>query len=83
MSGYGLAENLGRGWEEGGGARRSVIIGNGAGGFLAVPVDDGASNSGGRLGSAGSGSGRTGGGFLSPNLGPEQKRRGSQYDMWR
>lgn len=39
------------------GTRRSVIVGNGFGGFLAVPVDD---------------------------AGNEQdKKRGSQYDMWR
>jgi hypothetical protein len=37
MSSYGLSD-IGAGWREGqGGARMSIIVGNGAGGFLAVP----------------------------------------------
>ncbi|ORY71287.1 uncharacterized protein BCR38DRAFT_331935 [Pseudomassariella vexata] len=37
LSSYGLADT-GAGWREGpGGARKSVMVGNGAGGFLAVP----------------------------------------------
>lgn len=40
LSSYGLAD-MGAGWREGaGGARKSVMIGNGAGGFLAVPNGD-------------------------------------------
>jgi len=61
VSTYGLGENMGRGWEQGGGARKSVIVGNGFGGYLAVPADDG-----GRPGSSAG-----------------EKKRGSQYDMWR
>ncbi|KAL2835951.1 hypothetical protein BJY01DRAFT_63688 [Aspergillus pseudoustus] len=41
--------SLGRSW--GGDARKSVLVGNGFGGFLAVPVDDG--NNGGRPKSSG------------------------------
>ncbi|KAK7416570.1 hypothetical protein QQZ08_011968 [Neonectria magnoliae] len=45
VSSYGLAADVaGSGWD-GGDARRSVMVGNGAGGFLAVPGQD--SNSGG------------------------------------
>tara|TARA_R110002060_G_scaffold74909_2_gene84379 strand:+ start:245 stop:403 length:159 start_codon:yes stop_codon:yes gene_type:complete len=52
---------MGKGWQSAsGGARKSVIVGNGFGGFLAVPSD------GGRPSSSGG-----------------EKRRGSQYDMWR
>ncbi|KAK9416566.1 hypothetical protein SUNI508_09672 [Seiridium unicorne] len=37
LSSYGLAD-VGSGWREGsGGARKSIMVGNGAGGFLAVP----------------------------------------------
>jgi hypothetical protein len=38
---YGLGENMGRGWGQGRGARKSVMVGNGFGGFLAVPADGG------------------------------------------
>jgi hypothetical protein len=41
VSSYGLGENMGRAWGQGGGARKSVIVGNGFGGFLAVPADGG------------------------------------------
>jgi hypothetical protein len=41
VSSYGLGENMGRTWGQGGGARKSVIVGNGFGGFLAVPADGG------------------------------------------
>ena len=37
VSSYGLSENMGKSW--GHGARKSVIVGNGFGGFLAVPAD--------------------------------------------
>ena len=51
MSGYGLDAGTG-GWAPGHGARMSVIIGDGAGGFLAVPGDG--SGSGARRGSTAS-----------------------------
>ncbi|KAF8861231.1 hypothetical protein BDZ45DRAFT_282307 [Acephala macrosclerotiorum] len=41
VSSYGLSENLSKTWGNQAGARRSVIVGNGFGGFLAVPADGG------------------------------------------
>lgn len=62
VSSYGLSDSMGAGWSSpAGGARMSVIVGNGFGGFLAVPSDDGA----------------------RPSSSAGEKRRGSQYDMWR
>ncbi|CZT50815.1 related to F-box domain protein [Rhynchosporium secalis] len=62
VSSYGLSDSMGKGWQSAsGGARKSVIVGNGFGGFLAVP-----SNSGDR-----------------PSSSAGERRRGSQYDMWR
>ncbi|TVY19689.1 hypothetical protein LARI1_G002637 [Lachnellula arida] len=49
VSSYGLGDNMGKSW--GHGARRSVIVGNGFGGFLAIPADGE-----GRPSSSGSGS---------------------------
>jgi len=40
VSSYGLGDNMGRSWGVNGGARQSVIVGNGFGGFLAVPADE-------------------------------------------
>ncbi|KAF5870929.1 putative f-box domain protein [Botrytis fragariae] len=40
ISSYGLGDSMGKAWAPGHGARRSVIVGNGFGGFLAVPADD-------------------------------------------
>ncbi|RDL36397.1 uncharacterized protein BP5553_05749 [Venustampulla echinocandica] len=61
ISSYGLGENMDLRWGQGTGARRSVIVGNGFGGFLAVPSDDG----------------------QRPSSSAGEKKRGSQYDMWR
>lgn len=41
VSSYGLGEKTGRSWDSNGGARQSVIVGNGFGGFLAVPAENG------------------------------------------
>jgi hypothetical protein len=41
VSSYGLSEGLRGNWNEMGGARKSVIVGNGFGGFLTVPADGG------------------------------------------
>ena len=41
VSSYGLSENMSKSWGNQAGARRSVIVGNGFGGFLAVPADGG------------------------------------------
>ncbi|KAK5006635.1 hypothetical protein LTR39_005607, partial [Cryomyces antarcticus] len=40
MSSYSASRGLGPQWAMGGEARRSVIVGNGFGGFLAVPQDE-------------------------------------------
>ena len=40
VSSYGLGENMAKSWGQGGSARKSVIVGNGFGGFLAVPAND-------------------------------------------
>ncbi|TVY78547.1 hypothetical protein LSUE1_G005644 [Lachnellula suecica] len=61
VSSYGLSESMGKTWGQGHGARKSVIVGNGFGGYLAVPAD---------------GEGR-------PSSSASEKKRGSQYDMWR
>lgn len=39
ISSYGLSESMGKSWGQGAGARSSVMVGNGFGGFLAVPAD--------------------------------------------
>jgi hypothetical protein len=56
VSSYGFGENMGRSWGANGGARQSIIVGNGFGGFLAVPSDDGGrpTSSAGERGSRGS-----------------------------
>ncbi|TVY47815.1 hypothetical protein LOCC1_G003935 [Lachnellula occidentalis] len=53
VSSYGLSENMGKSW--GHGARKSVIVGNGFGGFLAVPADGEGRPSSSGSGSAGAG----------------------------
>jgi hypothetical protein len=58
--------------------RRSVVVGNGMGGFLAVP--DGPPP---RPGSSGSGTGSIGGGYRPGSSAGERDKRSSRYDMWR
>jgi hypothetical protein len=41
ISSYGLSESLSKPWTSNAGARRSVIVGNGFGGLLKIPTDDG------------------------------------------
>ena len=41
VSSYGLSDSMGKSWQQGNGARKSIIVGNGFGGFLAVPADGG------------------------------------------
>ncbi|TAQ89476.1 hypothetical protein B7494_g2233 [Chlorociboria aeruginascens] len=67
ISSYGLSENMGKAWTQGQGARKSVVVGNGFGGFLAVPADEGVAGAGGRRPSSSAG---------------EKGLRGN-YDMWR
>ncbi len=43
ISSYGLDEHMGKPWQ-GAGARKSIIVGNGFGGFLKVPEDGGRPN---------------------------------------
>ena len=40
LSSYGLGDSMGKSWGQGQGMRKSVIVGNGFGGFLAVPADE-------------------------------------------
>lgn len=71
VSSYGLAADVaGQGWE-GGEARRSVMVGSGTGGFLAVP---------GEMADAG---GAPGGGLLSESWRPGSSGGESSRDLWR
>ncbi|KAK4622176.1 hypothetical protein CLAFUW4_06526 [Fulvia fulva] len=99
LSAYAAGRGLGPQWAQGGfggEARKSVIVGNGFGGFLAVPQEevprpmtsDGPGAGGHqRWGSTASQSGAGGGGWLKPPpvLGgsSKQERRGSKHDLWR
>lgn len=76
VSAYGLEAAGGRmsgSWGRGdvGGVRRSVVVGNGFGGFLAVPADDGRPRS--------SGGGWPGVGLGGGGAGKREER----YDIWR
>ncbi|TKA29597.1 hypothetical protein B0A50_03611 [Salinomyces thailandicus] len=98
LSAYSASRGLGPQWAQGGfggEARKSVVVGNGFGGFLAVPQEsaprpltsDGVSSK--DAGDAGWGGG--GGGFLRPPTAgfmgadgaAERGRRGSRHDLWR
>ncbi|KAL1866331.1 hypothetical protein Daus18300_006793 [Diaporthe australafricana] len=76
-SSYGL-DNSDSGWNSRAGARRSVFMGNGAGGFLAVPGLPEASN-GARRGSAPT----VGGGDEWPRPSTATEKRSSKIDLWR
>ncbi|KAI0201050.1 hypothetical protein F4808DRAFT_426407 [Astrocystis sublimbata] len=90
LSSYGLSD-IGAGWQAGGGARMSVIQGDGHGGFLSVPGEGMASH--GRKSSAssfGGGAGGGGGGFAGAALRDEWPRPTSSHgknkgdrDLWR
>lgn len=74
VSAYGLATSGGQmspSWSgafgDNGGVRRSVVVGNGFGGYLAVPAEE--------VGRPGSSGGRPGS--------SAGERRGSRYDIWR
>lgn len=69
MSSFGLAD-IGQGWSNGGGARMSVVVGNGAGGFLAVP-GGGADKSLGANGRRGSSTSQMGPGAPAQSPGQE------------
>jgi hypothetical protein len=98
LSAYNAGRGLGPQWAQGGfggEARKSVIVGNGFGGFLAVPQEEvphpaaSESPNGQRWGSAGSaGSGSTIASLLRPppsmsEVTGAHKRRGSKHDLWR
>lgn len=74
-SSYGLDSNA-NGWNSRAGARKSVFMGNGAGGFLAIP-----DLPGGRRGSAPN----TGGGdeWPRPKSATMMDKRSSRMDLWR
>ncbi|KAI9676435.1 MAG: hypothetical protein M1817_000592 [Caeruleum heppii] len=80
------ASGLSPAW--GGDARKSMVVGNGFGGFLAVPVDDGGGGGAGRGGAGGSGGGGGGGSFGASAGSPLAKgkghvKKGSRHDLWR
>ncbi|RYO79679.1 hypothetical protein DL766_006705 [Monosporascus sp. MC13-8B] len=79
MSGYGLES----GWQMGHGARMSVVMGNGAGGFLAVPGGEMAAS--GRRGSAASVGAppRGAGGDDWPRPGSSAGHKKAERDLWR
>lgn len=77
VSSYGMGGTGGGGGFGGfgaGGERKSVMVGNGFGGFLAVPQDEVGRKS------LDSGSGAGGGGWPSPSL---AGKRGTRGDLWR
>ncbi|OBT46296.1 hypothetical protein VE00_02707 [Pseudogymnoascus sp. WSF 3629] len=86
VSAYGLEAAGGRmsGSWGAGGVRRSVVVGNGFGGFLAVPVDEagGATRRGSVGGSVTSGGSVSDAGGEWPVMGRGNKRE-SHYDIWR
>lgn len=93
LSAYSAARGLGPQWAQGGfggGARKSVVVGNGFGGFLAIPQEEaprpmssGAAE--GRWGSVASqGSTGSGGSLLRPPPSlAGSDRRASKHDLWR
>lgn len=71
LSGYGLSDTMAKSWSANGrdDVRKSVIVGNGFGGFLAVPAEE---------------NGRPAGtGRPSSSAGEKGKRKSERYDMWR
>lgn len=99
LSAYSASRGLGPQWAQGGfggEARKSVIVGNGFGGFLAVPQEEvprpttADGSPGGRWGSTSSGgtNGTTMSHFLKPPPGmgkitSSHERRASKQDLWR
>lgn len=96
LSAYSASRGLGPQWAQGGfggEARKSVIVGNGFGGFLAVPQEEvprpgSADNT--RWGSGASGNSPTNGNShrssflpLPPKIGGGHDRRSSKHDLWR
>jgi hypothetical protein len=93
LSAFSAARGLGPQWAQGGfggEARKSVIVGNGFGGFLAIPQEeaprpmssDGAGQRWGSLASQGSTG--SGGSMLRPPPSlAGSDRRGSRHDLWR
>lgn len=92
MSGFGLDASLGS-WQPSHGARMSVVMGNGTGGFLAVPGDGGGAGggaAGGRRGSAASVGavprvpfGGSGGQDEWPRPGSSAGHKKKERDLWR
>ncbi|KAK5164610.1 uncharacterized protein LTR77_009816 [Saxophila tyrrhenica] len=92
LSAYSAARGLGPQWAQGGfggEARKSVIVGNGFGGFLAIPQEEAprpmsSGGDGGRWGSMAS-QGSNGSSLRPPPslAGSGHDRRGSRHDLWR
>ncbi|KAK3698114.1 hypothetical protein LTR37_017072 [Vermiconidia calcicola] len=93
LSAYSAARGLGPQWAQGGfggEARKSVVVGNGFGGFLAIPQEEAprpmtSDGGGGRWGSVAS-QGSGGMGLRPPpSLAGSSKdeKRGSRHDLWR
>lgn len=80
MSAYEASRGLGPQWRDGmGGKRESVVVGNGFGGFLAVPSEEMP-----RPGSRGSQRSEGRGSFLAGLTAPAlTEKRGSRADLWR
>ncbi|CAK1366050.1 hypothetical protein CB0940_09512 [Cercospora beticola] len=97
LSAYSAGRGLGPQWAQGGfggEARKSVIVGNGFGGFLAVPQEeaprpttsDGSGHRGSRFGSFGGGKSDRSSFFMAPPKifgDSAHQRRGSKQDLWR
>lgn len=86
LSSYSASKGLGPQW--GGDSRKSVVVPNGFGGFLAVPADDGRPRSAGQLSPSTSGFGHShsqslggGGGIRASWM--SHTKRSSRADLWR
>ncbi|KAF1998157.1 F-box domain-containing protein [Amniculicola lignicola CBS 123094] len=76
LSSYSANKGLGPQW--GGDARKSVVVPNGFGGFLAVPADEERPRSAGNLTAGGGGNG-----VRASWMSQGGNRRGSRADLWR
>ncbi|ORY19283.1 hypothetical protein BCR34DRAFT_472423 [Clohesyomyces aquaticus] len=78
LSSYSASKGLGPQW--GGEARKSVVVPNGFGGFLAVPADDERPKSAGNISTSfHNGTGQRGSWFTHTG----REKRGSRADLWR
>lgn len=80
VSSYSASKGLGPQW--GGDARKSVVVPNGFGGFLAVPADDGRPRSAGNL-SPSHGHSMSNGSIRASWMSHGGNKRASRADLWR